>query len=150
MIRKLTSGPAEIDVISIVGMPGIGKTTMAYKVYNDKSIVDQFDVCAWCTVDQERNDKKLLQKIFNQVIGLKERFNEDHDIDDDIADKLWRQLFGKRYLIVLDDMWDTATFDELTRPFPELQKGSRVILTSRKKEVACMENATVILFIFDC
>ncbi|KAG5568164.1 hypothetical protein H5410_064820, partial [Solanum commersonii] len=136
IIRKLTSGPAEIDVISIVGMPWLGKTTLAYRVYNDKSIVDHFDVCAWCTVDQERNDKKLLQKFFNQVIGLKQRFNEDHDIDDDVADKLRRQLFGKQYLIVLDDMWDTATLDELTRPFPELQKGSRVILTSRKKEVA--------------
>ncbi|WMV31436.1 hypothetical protein MTR67_024821 [Solanum verrucosum] len=51
IIRKLTSGPAEIDVISIVGMPGLGKTTLAYRVYNDKSIVDHFDVCAWCTVE---------------------------------------------------------------------------------------------------
>ncbi|XP_049388477.1 putative late blight resistance protein homolog R1B-23 [Solanum stenotomum] len=136
IIRKLTSGPAEIDVISIVGMPGLGKTTLAYRVYNDKSIVDHFDVRAWCTVDQERNEKKLLQKIFNEVIGLKERFSEDHAIDDDIADKLRKRLCGKRYLIVLDDMWDTATLDELMRPFPEFQKGSRVILTSRKKEVA--------------
>ncbi|WMV31428.1 hypothetical protein MTR67_024813 [Solanum verrucosum] len=135
IIRKLTSGPAEIDVISIVGMPGIGKTTMAYRVYNDKSIVDHFDVCAWCTVDQERNEKKLLQKIFNQVIGLKERFSED-DIDDDVDDNLRKNLCGKRYLIVLDDLWDTATLEELTRPFPEFRKGSRVILTSRKKEVA--------------
>ncbi|KAH0674625.1 hypothetical protein KY284_025712 [Solanum tuberosum] len=106
IIRKLTSGPAEIDVISIVGMPGLGKTTLAYRVYNDKSIVDHFDVCAWCTVDQERNEKKLLQKIFNQVIGLKEKFSED-----DVADKLRKKT-----------MW-TA-------------KGRRVILTSRKKEIA--------------
>ncbi|KAK4731831.1 hypothetical protein R3W88_024819 [Solanum pinnatisectum] len=120
IIRKLTSGPAEIDVISI---------------YNDKSIVDHFDVCAWCTVNQERNEKKLLQKIFNQVIGLKERFSENN-IDDDVADKLRKKLCGQRYLIVLDDMWDTTTLDELTRPFPEFQKGSRVILTSQKKEVA--------------
>ncbi|XP_049405509.1 putative late blight resistance protein homolog R1A-3 [Solanum stenotomum] len=124
IVRKLTSGPAEIDVISIVGMPGLGKTTLAYRVYNDKSIVDHFDVCAWCTVDQERNEKKLLQKIFNQVIGLKEQFSER------------KKLCGQRYLIVLDDLWDTATLDELTRPFPEFQKGSRVIITSRKKEVA--------------
>ncbi|KAM3268216.1 hypothetical protein P3S67_031157 [Capsicum chacoense] len=98
-----------------------------------------FDVLAWCTVDQERNEKKLLQKIFNQVIVLKERDSED-DIDDDVADKLRKYLFGKRYLIVLDDLWDTATWDELTRPLysipSEFQKGSRVILTSRKKEVA--------------
>ncbi|XP_015076029.1 putative late blight resistance protein homolog R1A-3 isoform X1 [Solanum pennellii] len=132
IIRKLTSGPADIDVISIVGMPGLGKTTLAYRVYNDKSIVDHFDVCAWCTVDQERNEKKLLQKIFNQVIGLKERFNEDHDV----ADKLRKRLCGQRYLVVLDDMWDTDTLDELMRPFPEFHKGSRVILTSRKKEIA--------------
>ncbi|XP_047261834.1 putative late blight resistance protein homolog R1C-3 [Capsicum annuum] len=139
IIRKLTSGPAEVDVISIVGMPGLGKTTLAYKVYNEKSVVGHFDILAWCTVDQERNEKKLLQKIFNQVMGLKERFNED-DIDDDVADKLRKELFGKRYLVVLDDMWDTATWDELTRPLyaipSEFQKGSRVILTSRKKEVA--------------
>uniref|UniRef100_A0A3Q7GME4 Uncharacterized protein n=2 Tax=Solanum lycopersicum TaxID=4081 RepID=A0A3Q7GME4_SOLLC len=136
IIRKLTSGSAEIDVISIVGMPGLGKTTLAYIVYNHKSIVDHFDVCAWCTVDQEHNEKKLLQNIFNQVIGLKEQSNEDHDIDDDVADKLRKRLCGKRYLIVLDDMWDTETLDELMRPFPEFHKGSRVILTSRKKEVA--------------
>ncbi|PHT49127.1 hypothetical protein CQW23_13335 [Capsicum baccatum] len=136
IIRKLTSGSAEVDVISIVGMPGLGKTTLAYRVYTEKSVVGHFDIRAWCTVDQERNEKKLLQKIFNEVIGLKESVSEDY-IDDDVADRLRRRLFGKRYLIVLDDLWDTATWDELTRPFPtEFQKGSRVILTSRKKEVA--------------
>ncbi|PHT49008.1 hypothetical protein CQW23_13216 [Capsicum baccatum] len=107
IFQKLTSGPAEVDVISIVGMPGLGKTTLAYRVYTEKSVVGHFDVRAWCTVDQERNEKKLLQKVFNEVIGLKERVSED-DIDDDVTDKLRRQLFGK----------------------------SRVILTSRKREVA--------------
>ncbi|PHU18080.1 hypothetical protein BC332_13775 [Capsicum chinense] len=95
IIRKITSGPTKIDVISIVGIPGLGETTLAYKVYNDKSIVGHFDVCAWCTIDQERNDKKLLQKIFNQIIGLKGRVSEDA-IDNGIADKLWKQLFGNR------------------------------------------------------
>ncbi|KAF3632716.1 putative disease resistance protein RPP13-like [Capsicum annuum] len=95
IIQKLTSGPAEVDVISIVGMPGLGKTTLAYRVYIEKSIVGHFNVRSWCTVDQERNEKKLLQKIFNEVIGLKERVGEDV-IDDDVAAKLRIQLFGKR------------------------------------------------------
>ncbi|XP_075084748.1 late blight resistance protein R1-A-like [Nicotiana tabacum] len=132
IIRQLTSGPSELDVISIIGMPGSGKTTLAYKVYNDKSIISHFDIRAWCTVDQGYDMKKMLQKIYNQVTGSNKKFSEDFDV----YDELRRKLYGRRYLIVLDDLWDTVAWDELTVPFQELQKGSRIILTSRKKEVA--------------
>ncbi|KAH0667783.1 hypothetical protein KY285_028989 [Solanum tuberosum] len=132
LLRKLTSGPADLDVISITGMPGSGKTTLAYKVYNDKSVSSHFDLRAWCTVDQGYDEKKLLNKIFNQVSDSDSKLSENIDV----ADKLRKQLYGKRYLIVLDDVWDTTTWDELTRPFPEVVKGSRIILTTREKEVA--------------
>nr|XP_016503654.1 PREDICTED: putative late blight resistance protein homolog R1B-17 [Nicotiana tabacum] len=131
----VVNSPSKQYEISKSSTVGLGKTTLAYKVYNDKTIVDHFDVCAWCTDDQERNVKKLLQIYFNQVIGLKERSNDD-GIDDNIADKQRKQLFVKRYLIVLDDMWDTATWYELTMTFPDNKKGSRVILASRIQEVA--------------
>ncbi|XP_075083867.1 putative late blight resistance protein homolog R1A-3 [Nicotiana tabacum] len=132
IIRKLTSGPATLDVISIIGMPGLGKTTLAYRVYNDKSIANHFDVRAWCTIDQEYDMNKILQKIYNQVIGSDAKFSEDFVV----GDKLQRELCRRRFLIVLDDLWDTAAWDDLTRHFPEFMKGSRVILTSRIMEVA--------------
>ncbi|KAH0657487.1 hypothetical protein KY289_026235 [Solanum tuberosum] len=132
ILRKLTSGPADLDVISITGMPGSGKTTLAYNVYNNKSVSSHFDLRAWCTVDQGYDEKKLLDKIFNQVSDSDSKLSENIDV----ADKLRKQLYGKRYLIVLDDVWDTTTWDELTRPFPNGTKGSRIILTTRKKEVA--------------
>ncbi|KAK4717515.1 hypothetical protein R3W88_015853 [Solanum pinnatisectum] len=132
ILRKLTSGPADLDVISITGMPGSGKSTLAYKVYNDKSVSCHFDLRAWCTVDQVYDEKKLLDKIFNQVSDSNSKLSENIDV----ADKLRKQLFGKRYLIVLDDVWDINTWDELTRPFPDGMKGSRIILTTREKEVA--------------
>ncbi|KAM3200606.1 hypothetical protein P3L10_032968 [Capsicum annuum] len=91
-------------------MPGLGKTTLDHKVYNNKCVADHFDVHAWCTVDQERNMKKFLQKLYNQVIGLKERYNEN-DVDDDVVDNLRNNCLKR------------------------VKKGSRVILTSRKKEV---------------
>uniref|UniRef100_M1BV00 Root-knot nematode resistance protein n=1 Tax=Solanum tuberosum TaxID=4113 RepID=M1BV00_SOLTU len=110
----------------------VGKTTLAYKVYNDKSVSSHFDLCAWCTVDQGYDEKKLLDKIFYQVSDSHSKLSENIDV----VDKLRKQLIGKRYLIVLDDVWDTATWDELTRPFPNGTKGSRIILTTREKEVA--------------
>ncbi|PHU13368.1 hypothetical protein BC332_14573, partial [Capsicum chinense] len=132
LISKLNSGPKDLDVISIAGMPGSGKTTLAYKLFNDESVCSHFDCRAWCTVNQEYDEKKLLVNLFNQVVGSALKFSEDIDV----TDMLRKQLFGKRYLIVLDDMWDTNTWDDLKRPFPKAEKGSRIILTTRQKEVA--------------
>ncbi|KAM3267403.1 putative late blight resistance protein R1A-3 [Capsicum chacoense] len=132
LISKFTSGSKDLDVISITGMPGSGKTTLAYKVYNDESVCRCFDLRAWCTVDQDYDEKKLLMKLFNQVTGSDLKFSEDIDV----ADKLRKKLLGKRYLIVLDDVWDTTTWDDLTRPFPEGEKGIRILLTTRQQKVA--------------
>ncbi|XP_070024547.1 putative late blight resistance protein homolog R1B-16 isoform X2 [Nicotiana sylvestris] len=132
IIRNLISGPKMLDVISITGMPGSGKTTLAYKVYHDNSVSSHFDICAWCTVDQKYDEKKLLENIFNQVTSSSSKLSENVDV----ADGLRKKLFRKRYLIVLDDLWDTTTWDDLTRPFHQDEKGSRIILTTRKKEVA--------------
>ncbi|XP_070024582.1 putative late blight resistance protein homolog R1A-3 [Nicotiana sylvestris] len=132
IISKLTSGPKMLDVISITGTPGSGKTTLAYKVYNDKSVSSHFDIRSWCIVDKKYDEKKLLVDIFNQVTGSVSKYSDNIDV----ANELRKHLFGKRFLIVLDDLWDTAAWDELTRPFPEAKKGSRIILTTRDKKVA--------------
>ncbi|KAF3631806.1 dolichyl-diphosphooligosaccharide--protein glycosyltransferase subunit DAD1 [Capsicum annuum] len=132
LISQLTSGPKDLDVISITGMPGSGKTTLAYKAYNDESVCSHFDLRAWFTVDQDYDEKEVLVKLFNQVTGSDLKFSEEIDV----ADELRKKLYGKRYLIVLDDVWDITTWDDLTRPFPEANKGSRIVLTTRQKEVA--------------
>ncbi|KAH0669709.1 hypothetical protein KY285_023871 [Solanum tuberosum] len=103
IIRKLTSGPINLDVISIAG-----------------------------SVGQEYDEKKLVDKIFNQVIGSDAKLSENVNV----VDKLQKQLYGKRYLIVFDDLWDTTTWDELTRPLAEVEKGSRIIFSTREKKVA--------------
>ncbi|XP_059317751.1 LOW QUALITY PROTEIN: putative late blight resistance protein homolog R1A-3 [Lycium ferocissimum] len=131
IIRQLTSGPAMLDVISIIGMPGSGKTTLAHKVYQDESVASHFDIRAWCTVGKEYDRKKMLQKIYNVVTGSDAGFSKDFNVD-----KLRKCLFGKRYLIVLDDMRSTEMWDDLTRPFPDVRNRSRIVLTSQTKEIA--------------
>ncbi|KAK6787289.1 hypothetical protein RDI58_015814 [Solanum bulbocastanum] len=115
IMMKLIRGTKEQDLISIYGMPGLGKTTLARKVYNNPSIVNHFDVKAWCAVSQAYNRRTLLVEIFKQAT------NDDSEIkeDDDIADMLRKSLIGKRYLIVLDDIWDVEAWEDLGICFPQ-------------------------------
>ncbi|PHT44401.1 hypothetical protein CQW23_13559 [Capsicum baccatum] len=91
LISKLTRVPKDVDVISVTGMPGSGKTSLAYKVYNDESVCSHLDIRAWFTVDQEYDKKKLLLYLFNHVTGSDLKSSEDIDV----ADKLRKQMYGK-------------------------------------------------------
>ncbi|PHT63834.1 hypothetical protein T459_32363 [Capsicum annuum] len=132
IIQYLIRGTHEIDVVPIVGMGGQGETTIARKVYNNGSIVDHFDVQAWCIISQSYNRRDLLQEIFSQVTGKEDK----GDKEDILADELKKRLTGNRYLIVLDDMWDGKAWDDLRFSFPDVGNRSIIVITTRLEEVA--------------
>ncbi|XP_009797439.1 putative late blight resistance protein homolog R1B-12 [Nicotiana sylvestris] len=132
MMHQLTRGTVELDVISIVGMPGQSKTTLVRRLYNNPSIVAHFDVRAWCSFPQTYNVGKLLLEILKQIIAGKRITVGGHSM----ADMLRKSLMGKRYLIVLDDIWEVEAWDVLRSSFPDDTIRSRIIVTTRYHHLA--------------
>ncbi|XP_028079457.1 disease resistance protein RPP13-like [Camellia sinensis] len=123
-------------VVSIVGMPGLGKTTLAKKVFDsvvnddDYNFHHRFQCSAKVYASQRPNVKHLLQDIAKQVGLAKEKWEEN------VEANLSAYLKGKRYVILIDDIWDTQTWDDLENGIPKnCKNGSRIIITSRNREV---------------
>ncbi|MCD7471153.1 hypothetical protein HAX54_011463 [Datura stramonium] len=131
--KRLISERKELDVISIAGMPGLGKTTLAYKLYYDKSVVPHFDIRAQCCVSQVYKRSDLLKAIIHDAIGASP---DDFPTEADAAEKLRKTLLTKRYLILVDDVWEANAWDDLRPCFYDAKNGSRIILTTRHLEVA--------------
>ncbi|KAM3216063.1 hypothetical protein T459_24270 [Capsicum annuum] len=131
-----TSYSGEPKVIPIVGMGGIGKTTLAKEIYNHESILHRFDVRAWVIVSQQHNKKEIFLGLLQSTIKMDDTVKTKGEAE--MADLLQKSLKRKRYLIVLDDIWSCEVWDGVRRSFPtEDNAGSQILLTTRNNEVAC-------------
>ncbi|WOL15624.1 disease resistance RPP13-like protein 3 [Canna indica] len=146
------------SVISIVGMGGIGKTTLARKLYNDSEVNRHFQVLCWVTVSQSYRAADILKTIAKKTMVRLEReqllkmgdkttkrLERERLLkmerltkmtEEEVRDELAKHFEGKRYLIVLDDVWDTRAWPQMEGAFPDCQNGSRIILTSRNIDIA--------------
>ncbi|XP_006348601.1 putative late blight resistance protein homolog R1B-23 [Solanum tuberosum] len=131
--KQILRRPPHLDVISIVGMAGIGKTTLAEKIYNDLIATPHFDVHAKCRVTQVYSWKELLLTILNCVLQPADRTEKE---DGELANELRQVLLTKRFLILIDDLWDTTAWDYLSMCFKDAHSGSRIILTTRLTDIA--------------
>ncbi|TYJ36606.1 hypothetical protein E1A91_A05G318200v1 [Gossypium mustelinum] len=126
----------QIDVIPIVGMGGLGKTTFAQLIYNHPRVDKWFDRKAWVCVSEEFDAFKVTKTILEEI----KCSSDGSENLNQLQRKLKKQLSGKKYLIILDDVWNKNYFHwkELASPCTSGAKNSKIIVTTRDENVAAI------------
>ncbi|KAK9931205.1 hypothetical protein M0R45_018492 [Rubus argutus] len=133
-------------VVSIWGMGGLGKTTLARKVYHHEEVKRHFECFAWVSISQQYQVRDVLERIYVKLISAtdEERKKIARLKDDEIPGRLSRVQNERKCLIVLDDIWKIETWDRLKAAFEcDDESKSKILLTTRKKEVALHPDVNV-------
>ncbi|XP_050364183.1 disease resistance protein RPM1-like isoform X2 [Argentina anserina] len=141
LMEHLVNGPQSQTIFSVVGMGGSGKTTLVAQIFKNDIVKRHFSCHAWVTVSQtcEIEDLSLFRSLIKEFHQSREE-----EVPGDIDSMSYRELVkilddylnSKRYLVVLDDVWSIEVWKKIKVSLQDRQLGSRVVLTTRNKEIA--------------
>ncbi|XP_034899579.1 putative disease resistance protein RGA4 [Populus alba] len=127
-----------VSVISIVGMGGLGKTTFAQSIFNDEQVNLHFGLKLWVSVSGGFDVKKILKDV-SEAAGI----SQVSDQLESLKNELKKKIENRKYLLVLDDVWDNKDgrdgekWDSLKQSLPhEAARGNKMIITTRSDTIA--------------
>ncbi|PHT63352.1 hypothetical protein T459_32716 [Capsicum annuum] len=143
IVRRLTEPLSDLQIVTISGMGGIGKTTLARKAHDHLKIRYHFDIRVWVTISQVYGSRNVLLEALHCIskqtnIDIEKDYEKKDD--NELADLVQKKLKGPRYLVVVDDIWSTDVWDSIRAIFPDCNNKSRILLTTRETKVAIYVN----------
>ncbi|CAH8313068.1 unnamed protein product [Eruca vesicaria subsp. sativa] len=123
-----------VGIMGLYGMGGVGKTTLLSQI-NNKIIGKNnvFDVVIWVVVSKDLNIDKIQNEVANKLGLGGEAWN--HKDKDQKACDIHNVLKRKKFVLLLDDIWEKVDLTEIGIPFPKRENGCKVVFTTRSQEV---------------
>ncbi|XP_027157009.1 putative disease resistance protein RGA1 [Coffea eugenioides] len=134
ILVKQVKDNQKVSVLPIVGVGGLGKTTLAQLVFNDESIAKHFEPKLWAWVSEKFDVKKIIKDLIESA----EKASTGDLALNALQIKLQSLLKGKRYLLVLDDVWNykKEEWEKLKSVLACGSTGSSIVITTRMEKVA--------------
>lgn len=134
----------DLSVVGIVGMPGQRKTTLAKLVYKNEKVVSYFDNRIWICV----SDDFVVEKLLNEMMQSLNQVKSEMTNKEALVKKLSGSLNGKKFLIILDDVWneDQNKWECMRNCLLEIggPKGSKIMVTTRSDGVMSTMQASLV------
>ncbi|KAL6008685.1 hypothetical protein ACLOJK_021911 [Asimina triloba] len=146
IISRLVSGTSKedggVDVFSIIGVGGMGKTSLARSISQDERVKQHFEKVLWVCVSDDFDVKRIMKAIIQD-----DRHHDTLPSElNPLQKKLLETLQGKLFFLILDDIWneDEEKWEKLLLPLQRRAQGSKILITTRSKKIATMMNATYV------
>jgi Leucine-rich repeat (LRR) protein len=136
LLAESSQEARDVDVISLVGLGGIGKTTLAQLAFNDSEVTAHFEKKIWVCVSEPFDEVRIAKAILEQLEGRPTNLVELQSLLQGVSES----ITGKRLLLVLDDVWteNHGQWEQLKPSLTGCARGSRILVTTRKDAVATM------------
>ncbi|KAF8402083.1 hypothetical protein HHK36_013035 [Tetracentron sinense] len=139
LIGWLVEGESRLEVFSVYGMGGLGKTTLVKKVFDHHRVREFFQHHAWVTVSQSFKTEELLKDMMKQLFGeIEQPVPQGFDTmkDEELKKIVKEFLLQKRYVVIFDDMWSIEAWEAVKYALPDCNLGSRIMITTRSADIA--------------